>query len=308
MSFYISPSIPGPPGEDGNGTAYYGQIGRQSTGTVSVATSDIYYPIDLPGTFDAANSYGLTEGTGEDLALKNDTGTAQLLTVIGSADVRSSNNQVLGLRLAVNGVTIPASECRVTTGSTNYGKLLSQWIIELDDGDEVSMHVANHGHTTNITVDRAKLVAFTTGRQGEPGPGTDITYDSATREVRSSSGEDATLPLVATNVAGLQPATSFSAITYAATVTLNLASLTGQYRTITLTGNLELVSSNPATGRTLILRLINGATLRTLTFPADWRFVTAKPVNIAASKVAVLRLTSYGTINADIVAEYTVEP
>lgn len=156
-------------GLDGTGTAYYGQIGRQASGTVTITASDTYYPIDLPGTFDSDNSYGLIKGAAEGLALKNDTGETQLLVAIGSADVRSANNQVLGLRLAINGVSIAASECRVTTGSTNYGKLLSQWLVELSDGDEVSMHVANYGNTTDITVDRAKLVAFTPGRQGEKG-------------------------------------------------------------------------------------------------------------------------------------------
>lgn len=194
----------GPAGADGTGTAYYGQIGRQASGTVDVTASNTYYPIDLAGTFDADRSYGLIEGTAEGLALKNDTGETQLLVAIGSADVHSSNNQILGLRLAVNGTSIAASECRVTTGSTNYGKLLSQWLVELDDGDEVSMHVANHGHTTDITVDRAKLIAFTPGRQGEQGAGlgaalpvfadnaaavgggltTDDLYRTATGEVR----------------------------------------------------------------------------------------------------------------------------
>jgi len=226
----------GAPGADGDGTAYYGQISRQASGTVAVAATGTFYPINLAGTFDTANSYGLIAGTAEQLALKNDTGEPQLFTVIGTADVRSANSQVLGLRLAVNGVTIPATECRVTTGTTNYGKLLSQWIVELANGEEVSLHVANHSGTTNITVDRAKVVAFTAGRQGEegpqgvkgdkgdqgdqgvqgvpggkgdkgdqgdPGPGTDLTYDAASREVRSSTGTDAALPLVSTSSAGL---------------------------------------------------------------------------------------------------------
>lgn len=154
---------------DGDGTAYYGQTGRQTSGTVAVSTSETFYPINLAGTFDNNNSYGLIAGTSEQLALKNNTGESQLLVVIGSADVRSSNGQVIGLRLAINGQPIVASECRATTGTTNYGKLLSQWMVDLDDGDEVSMHLANYSATTNITVDRAKLVAFTPGRQGETG-------------------------------------------------------------------------------------------------------------------------------------------
>jgi len=38
---------------------------------------------------------------------------------------------------------------------------------------------------------------------GAPGAGTDITYDAPTREVRSSTGSDAVLPLVSTTNAGL---------------------------------------------------------------------------------------------------------
>jgi hypothetical protein len=140
-----------------------------------------------------------------------------------------------------------------------------------------------------------------------PEVATDITYDAATREVRSSTGTDATLPLVSTSSAGLRAATSFSTITYGATVALNLASLDAQYRTISLTGNLELTTSNLANGRTLVLRLVNDATQRNLTFPTDWKFLGTKPANIAVSKTAVLSITAFGTTNADVVAAYTVQ-
>jgi hypothetical protein len=307
----------GAPGADGDGTAYYGQISRQASGTVAVAATGTFYPINLAGTFDTANSYGLIAGTAEQLALKNDTGEPQLFTVIGTADVRSANSQVLGLRLAVNGVTIPATECRVTTGTTNYGKLLSQWIVELANGEEVSLHVANHSGTTNITVDRAKVVAFTAGRQGEqgdkgdqgdPGPGTDLAYDAATRKVESSTGTDAEIPLVSTSSAGLQPATGFGAITYASSVALDLAARDGQVATITLTGALELTTNNLANGRSTGLRLIPGASARDLTFPTDWVFVSAKPASLPANKVARLSIECHGTTNADVVAAIAIQP
>jgi hypothetical protein len=136
---------------------------------------------------------------------------------------------------------------------------------------------------------------------------TDLTYDAASREVRSSTGTDATLPLVSTSSAGLQPARSFSTITYGATVALDFASLDAQYRTISLTGNLELTTSNLANGRTLVIRLVADANQRTLTFPTDWKFLGTKPANIAASKVGVLSITAFGTTNADVVAAYAVQ-
>jgi hypothetical protein len=113
--------------------------------------------------------------------------------------------------------------------------------------------------------------------------------------------------VVSTSSAGLQPARSFSTITYGATVALDFASLDAQYRTISLTGNLELTTSNLANGRTLVIRLVADANQRTFTFPTDWKFLGTKPANIAASKVGVLSITAFGTTNADVVAAYAVQ-
>jgi hypothetical protein len=113
--------------------------------------------------------------------------------------------------------------------------------------------------------------------------------------------------VVTTSTAGLRAATSFSTITYGATVALDFASLDAQYRTISLTGNLELTTSNLANGRTLVIRLVADGSQRTLTFPTDWKFIGTKPANIAASKTAVLSITAFGTANADVVAAYAVQ-
>jgi hypothetical protein len=126
--------------------------------------------------------------------------------------------------------------------------------------------------------------------------------------VRSSSGTDATLPLVTTTDAGLQASTGFGSITYAAQVALDLAVLTGQVNTITLTGDLELTTSNLANGRATGLRLIPGASARDLTFPVDWKFVSAKPASLPADKVARLTIECHGTTNTDVVAAIAIQP
>ncbi len=137
---------------------------------------------------------------------------------------------------------------------------------------------------------------------------TNISYASTTRTLSSSTGIGTVLPLVSTSTAGLRAATSFSTITYAAQVALDFEALDAQYRTISLTGDLELTTSNLANGRTLVLRLVCDATERTLTFPADWPFLEdTKPATIAASKTAVLSLTAFGTANADVVAVYAAQ-
>jgi len=159
------------------------------------------------------------------------------------------------------------------------------------------------------------------GPTGATGPaGADAVYSDATPQALgtaaagtapSASRADhvhALPPLVSTTNAGLQAATSFAALAYAATVDLDMAALDGQARTITLTDALSLTASNRAAGRRVVLRLLPGAAERALTFPADWVFVSAKPANIAASKSAVLSLTFFGSADADCIAAYAVQP
>jgi len=136
---------------------------------------------------------------------------------------------------------------------------------------------------------------------------TDLSYTASTRVLASSTGADVTLPLATTTAAGLTPATSYAAITYAASVALDLSALDGQYRTISLTGDLTFTTSNLATGRTVVIRIIADASQRTLTFPTDWKFLGTKPANIAASKTGVLSLTFFGTADSDCVAAWGVQ-
>ena len=110
-----------------------------------------------------------------------------------------------------------------------------------------------------------------------------------------------------TAAAGTLPATSYAAITYAASVALDLAVLDGQYRTISLTGDLTFTTSNLATGRTVVIRIIADASQRTLTFPTDWKFIGTKPANIAASKTGVLSLTFFGSLDSDCFAAWGVQ-
>ena len=74
-----------------------------------------------------------------------------------------------------------------------------------------------------------------------------------------------------------------------------------------LTGDITFVGSNLVAGRSVTARIVNGATLRTLAFPAGWVFVGAKPADIAASKTGILTATAFGTTDADVVAAWAVE-
>jgi hypothetical protein len=98
------------------------------------------------------------------------------------------------------------------------------------------------------------------------------------------------------------------ALAYAATVNLDMEALAGLYRTLTLTGNVAFTTSNRAVGRAVVIRLLSGASARTLSFPAGWVFLGAVPTTLAANKTAVLSVTFFGTADTDAVAAYGVQP
>jgi hypothetical protein len=129
--------------------------------------------------------------------------------------------------------------------------------------------------------------------------------------LQNKSGTIAHLDDITAANAGAQPLTFASAaISYAATVDLDMAVLTGLFRTISLTGNLTLTTSNRAAGRTVTLRLVCDGTLRNLTVPAGWVFLGptgSKPSSIAASKTGVLSLSFFGTADTDCIAAWGVQ-
>ena len=92
--------------------------------------------------------------------------------------------------------------------------------------------------------------------------------------------------------------------TSATATTLNFAQ--DQLQTISISVNTTFATSGVAVGKSKTIKILNNATLHTLAFPA-WKFVGAKPTDIAGSKTAILTLTCFGSADADIVAGYAVE-
>ncbi len=161
--------IQGNQGEDGDGTAYYGQISSQTSQTVAITTIGQYVPMNITGIFDTNNSYGTSVSTTATFGIKNASGATQLIAIVATADVVVANNRTTGFRIAVNGIGILESTCTGSTGTTNFAKLMTQWFVELNEGDEVSLLIANLTDTGDIGVSRSKIIAFTIGKQGEQG-------------------------------------------------------------------------------------------------------------------------------------------
>lgn len=95
-------------------------------------------------------------------------------------------------------------------------------------------------------------------------------------------------------------------ITNAATTDLDMAASATQR--LSLTQNTTFTTSNLKEGGEIkILMTADGGGPYTLAFPAGWTWVGAVPTQLAASKSAVLSLTSVGTSDSDVWAAYKAE-
>lgn len=143
-----------------DGVAIRGQCSKVTDGTIGITSQGSYISTGLTATLDTDTAYGMVLGTTDAFGLKNDSGSTKLFRVYGSIDATDGNNSTLGVKLAKNGAAIDNSECRAFTGSgAQEAKLVTSWMVELDDGDEVSLMIANHSNTTDIVLKRGRVIA-----------------------------------------------------------------------------------------------------------------------------------------------------
>ena len=138
-----------------------GLLTRQTTGTVTITTAGVYVPINLVGTLDTSVSFNMVaSGAPNVTGLKNDTNQTRTMVFIATYDGKGGNNHAIGLKLALNGVPIDASECTsFAGGGGQFGKVMTQYMMRLAPEDEVTMMAANIDATTNISIARLKLLA-----------------------------------------------------------------------------------------------------------------------------------------------------
>lgn len=137
-----------------------GILYNQAGVTITVSGAGTYYPINTAGTLDADATFNMVAGTTNLTGLKNNTDQARTIVFIGSYDGKAGNNHAIGLKLALNGVPIEATETKSFAGNSNqFGQVITQWIIRVEPADEVSMWVANIDHTDDLEIHRFKLLA-----------------------------------------------------------------------------------------------------------------------------------------------------
>jgi hypothetical protein len=159
---------------------------------------------------------------------------------------------------------------------------------------------AVEGPASTVTADRLVVFDGTTGKLVK----------------QATVGVSALLPLAGGTMTGAivtnsQVETTLLTLGTTGTITVDLTASMLQ-TTGSLTGNItSLVTSNRAAGRSATLRIINGATNRTIAYSASWRWVGTKPASgftLPANKLGILTLTSFGANETDIIAAWAVEP
>lgn len=156
-------TTPGPAGPSGAAAIMVrGQCSKMTDGTIDIIAQGTYVSTGLTATLDASTANGMVLGTDDVFGLRNTSGSTKLFRVYGSIDANTvtQNNKVLGIKLAKNGTAIDETECRAYTGGSNEeAKLVTSWMVEMDDGDEVSLLIANHSNSTDIILKRGRIVA-----------------------------------------------------------------------------------------------------------------------------------------------------
>lgn len=90
-------------------------------------------------------------------------------------------------------------------------------------------------------------------------------------------------------------------------IALDFSSGTGLgYRSLS-TANIVVTGSNYRAGAIKTIVITSDGTSKSLTFPSSWKFLGNKPTSLAATKTAVLTVTSLGTTEAACVAGWAVE-
>ena len=138
-----------------------GFLSRQTTGTVAIATAGVYVPINLASTLDPDVTFNMVaSGAPNVTGLKNDTDQTRTMMFIATYDGKGGNNEGIGLKLALNGTPIDNSECTSFAGASGqFGKAMTQYMLRMAPGDEVTMLATNLNGTTSLNIIRLKLAA-----------------------------------------------------------------------------------------------------------------------------------------------------
>ena len=129
--------------------------------------------------------------------------------------------------------------------------------------------------------------------------------DAATLDIEAASSVTATITGGATYL--LTP-DSIDALTYAASVAIDLDPSLPPLKSVALTGDITFTTSSVAAARNVSVRVIGDTVSRNLVFPAGWTWLGgAAPTVLEANKVAILSIAAFGATDSTIVASWSYD-
>ena len=280
---------------------YTGVISEQTAIAATVSTADQLLIADTDnGDSGAANRVTvqkllndtLTNGTYTNAQLSGNLNVAQLST-LGTI---SSTRGTVGIFNSTTGTiqSLTSSTANITLGT----------IPTLTAGTTTST-AANitNGTVQTLTASTATITGGTYSGTINSTTGTIGTLNSTTGTINTATSATATVSSILTSKNVAINVNTLST----ASGTQNIDFTSEGYLTHSITGNITYTVTNYAAGKSLTIRITSDATQRNLTFPAGWTFVGSKPTAIAASKQAILSVTSFGATEAETVAAYAVQ-
>jgi len=171
LSFEPAPDVSrflniGPTGPQGDtGSAYYGQVGKTTSGTITIGATGTYQSTGITATLDTLANSGVSLGTTDEFAIKNTSGDTRVFKITASMDCLTATDAAIGIKLALNETPIDDTDCRSWAVEDYTAKLVTTWLLELEEDDEVALFVANHTDTANVTFLRGRIVASSVGEE-----------------------------------------------------------------------------------------------------------------------------------------------
>ena len=273
---------------------YSGVIADQASIAATVSTADLLLIADTDaGSSGAANKVTIQK-------LLND-------TLTGGTFTNANIAEQLTYGTATGNRTISTSAV-ITNGTITNGVIPSGTF-----GTTTSTAATITSGTITTGLIPTLTAGTTTGTAGIFTSGTIATLNSTTGTVATLNSTTGTIQSLTSSTASVSDIVTTKNIAINVTTlatasgTQNLDLTSQGYLTHSITGNITYTASNYAAGKSLSVRITCDGTQRNLTFPAGWVFVGSKPTAIAASKIGILSITSFGATEADTVAAYAVQ-
>jgi len=297
------------------GATLNGNVGVRASASASVSTQIPVFTADPASTTrtlvtrtPAQIRSDIGAGTGNGSVTSIATGNG----ITGGTITTTGTLELTGQALAVHNLATNGVIARTGSGTVAGRTITASTGISVSNGDGVSgnptitntaPHIATNltvtgGTTAGPTINSSTGTNVTIPTASGSASGVVTTGDQTFAGVKTFSGR--------TVLQGQIETTPGSNLGTGGTLTIDLAS-SSLRSTGTLATAPTFAVSNLAAGRSATVRVINGGSSLSVGFNADWKFVGPKPTNIAASKVAILTVTAFGTTNADVVAAWAVQ-